>query len=219
MNCNAFERVRTLPASSTAPSTTEMIGLIDSIEPSSAGAADATALLQVLERVERGEQPLTAPTVDDLARDRLDVGAFGGAPRGVQREVADSHRRALRVDDLDRAESVECLGRDLRRLHRRREPRRQVDAHDAVGAVGVKRAERLFERTDRRRRGLGKHRTPSSCCQKASVVSSLRSTYSRSPNRIVSGTTSMPSCSQTSGGRSQALSVTTRTAMVPPRLR
>ena len=55
--------------------------------------------------------------------------------------------------------------------------------------------------------------------QNSSEVSSLRSTYSRSPKRMVRGTTSMPSSSHSSGGRSQALSVTTRTAMAPPRFR
>ena len=66
---------------------------------------------------------------------------------------------ALRgVDDLDRAQPVERLGRDLRGLHRRRQLRREVDADDAVGAVVVQAAERLLERADRRCRGLGQHR-------------------------------------------------------------
>ena len=52
--------------------------------------------------------------------------------------------------------------------------------------------------------------------QNSSVLSSLRSTSSSLPKRMVSGTTSMPSRSIRSSGRSQALSVTTRTPMAPP---
>src|SRR5438105_885963 len=54
--------------------------------------------------------------------------------------------------------------------------------------------------------------------QNASMLSSLRSTYSRSPKRMVSGTTSTPSSAQIASGRSHALSVTMRTGMRPPRL-
>ncbi len=50
-----------------------------------------------------------------------------------------------------------ALGRDLRRLHRRRQPGREVDADDGVGAVVAQAAEGLLERADRRRRRLGEH--------------------------------------------------------------
>jgi hypothetical protein len=62
--------------------------------------------------------PIT--TIDDLVRDGFDVGTRDRASRRVQDEVADPHRSGLRIDDLDRAESVERLRGDLRRLHRGR---------------------------------------------------------------------------------------------------
>ena len=43
----------------------------------------------------------------------------------------------------------------LRRLHGGRELRRQVDADDLVGPVGLQRTERVDERARRRCRGLG----------------------------------------------------------------
>ena len=53
---SAFFRVRALPASSTLPEEMSRIGLIDSSDPTQGlGAADAPALLQVVERVERAE--------------------------------------------------------------------------------------------------------------------------------------------------------------------
>ena len=52
--------------------------------------------------------------------------------------------------------------------------------------------------------------------QNSSLESSTRSTNSSSPKRIVSGTISMPSASARACGRSQALSVTMRTATRPP---
>ena len=54
--------------------------------------------------------------------------------------------------------------------------------------------------------------------QNSSLVSSTRSTYSFEPNRIVSGTISIPSSSARSTGRSHELSVTTRTPTGPPRI-
>ena len=121
-------------------------------------AADAPAPLEVFERVERRVQALTLAPFGDLARDRRDVGALGGAAGGVQRQDADAHRRARGVDDLDRAQTVDRLRRDLRGLHRGRERGRQVDADDAVGARVVQAPEGLFEGADRWRRGLREYR-------------------------------------------------------------
>ena len=160
MNRNALLRVRTLPASSTAPS----IDRDDRLDRQHRaehrpGAADAAALAQVLEGVERGEDVLAlAPRLRPRARSCRGRRRRRARRGRVQHEVADPHRRALRVDDRDRAQPVERLGRDLRRLHRRRQLRGQVDAHDAVGAGVGEAAERLLERTDRRRGGLGQHR-------------------------------------------------------------
>ena len=77
----AFDRVRTLPASSTTPSRTSITGLIDSIAAEQRlGAADPAALLEVLERVERAEELGAVAPVDDLGDDRLQRVAVGGAP-------------------------------------------------------------------------------------------------------------------------------------------
>ena len=80
--CEAFDRVRTLPASSTTPSRTSMTGLIDSIDAEQRlRVADAAALAEVLERVEGREEPGAVAAVDDLGDDRLERVAVGGAPR------------------------------------------------------------------------------------------------------------------------------------------
>ena len=69
------------------------------------------------------------------------------------------------------------------------------------------------------RGGLGEHRRRLELAPERRRCSAPCGRRTRaSPKRIVSGTTSMPSSSQIAGGRSQALSVTMRTAMGPPRV-
>ena len=158
MKRKALLRVRTFPASSTAPSTTEMIGLIESIEPRSARAPPMRPPLRRYSSVSSAARTRWwSRSVLDVRDDRGQVRAVGRASRGAEHEVADAHRRALRVDDRDRAQAVERLGRDLRGLHRRRQLRGEVDADDAVRAGVGELAEGLFERTHRRCGGLGEH--------------------------------------------------------------
>ena len=136
-----------------------MIGLIESIEPSIACAPPMRPPLRRYSSVSSAANTCWRSRAGfDLGHDLVEGGAVARASRRVQREVADAHRRAQRVDDLDRRLAVERFRRDLRRLHRRRQARRQVDADDAVGAVVAQAPERLFERADRRRRGLRQHR-------------------------------------------------------------
>ncbi len=92
---NALDRVRTRPA-----------GLDRAVEHADdrldrqhraqhrLRAADAAALAQVLERVERGEHVLALAAGVDLADDLLERRAGAGAPGRVEDEVADAHRRA-----------------------------------------------------------------------------------------------------------------------------
>ena len=197
-----------------------MIGLIDSIEPSMACAPPMRPPLRRYSSVSSAANTCSRCAARlDLAHDLVERRRrrARGAPRA-------STRLPMPIDALSESmisiggRAVERLGRDLRRLHRRRQPRRQVDADD--------------RRRRRRRSGAGtspRTRRPTaptvsgstddaaSSRQNASTLSSLRSTNSRSPKRIVSGTTSMPSSSQIGSGRSHALSVTMRTGMRPPR--
>ena len=178
-------------------------------------AADATALAQVLERVDGEEDADSDSRADSTAATTSSqVAAVARDARGFEAQHADAHRRALRVDHRDRAHAVERLRGDLRRLHRRRHARRQVDAHDRVGAVVVQsRNVDSNAPTD----GAAVSGSTVECARAAprtpSVVSSTRSTSSSAPNRIVSGTISIPSSSQSAGGRSHALSLTIRTAI------
>ena len=91
---NAFERVRTLPASSTIPSRSSTTGLIDSTVPSSARVAHSATPLQEFERVERGEELGAVAPIDHLLHDRLERVAVGRPPSRGETEVAEAHRRA-----------------------------------------------------------------------------------------------------------------------------
>ena len=155
-----FERVRTLPASATAPSRTSMTGLIESIPPSSACAAPMRPpAAEVLERVERAEEPGPARLVlggpGDLRRRRRP--SLGHA-HGVDALEPEAHRdasasRRPRPDRSPfRAFAATCAG-----LHGGGEAGREVDADDAVGALRGEPPEGGFERAGRRGRGLGEH--------------------------------------------------------------
>ena len=100
---SAFERVRTLPASSTMPSRTSITGLIDSTVPSSARALPTrpprlrnSSVSSVAKSLVRSRRSTTS------CDDRLERVAVGRPPGGGEAEVAEAHRRALRVDHLHR---------------------------------------------------------------------------------------------------------------------
>ena len=85
-------------------------GLIDSIEPSIASAPPMRPPLRRYWSVSSvaGERDPPA-TLFELGEDRVDVGAFLGAPRHEEHEVALRHRNGLRVEDLRRADHFERL--------------------------------------------------------------------------------------------------------------
>jgi hypothetical protein len=86
-----------------------------------ARVADASATFQEFQRVERGEQLRAVAPVDHLVDDRLQGVAVGRPSRRGQAQVAETHRRALGVDDLHRDVAGDGRGRDLRGLHRGRQ--------------------------------------------------------------------------------------------------
>ena len=126
------------------------------------GVADAPALLQVVERVERAEH---AGAGDELARRALDgveVGAGGGRLGAGEGDRAEAERDRAAVDDAH----VEAVGGDgaggqLGALHRGRQRAGDRDDDDAGGAPVGEAAVGLLEAAGRRRgrrRQLGRRR-------------------------------------------------------------
>ena len=160
-------------------------------------------------------------------RQRLVLGGAGDARRGRRRSAASvtalmhwrpsAHRDAERVDDLDRARPLQGLRGDLGGLHRGREAGGEVDADDAVGALGGEPPERLPRRrrpTVPRSRAARPRWRPCARTPRWSARPGRRTPSL--PKRIVSGTISIPSSSARATGRSHELSVTTRTPTGPP---
>ena len=83
---SAFDRVRTLPDSSTTPSRTSTTGLIDSIDAEQRlRVADAPAALEELERVERAEEPRAVAAVDRRSSTISSSGSPSAARRAAVR--------------------------------------------------------------------------------------------------------------------------------------
>ena len=139
-----------LPASSTTPSRTSTTGLIESIDPSRARALPIrpprlrnSSVSSEPNSFVRSRRSVTSATIDSRSAPSW------AAARGDETEAPETHRTGQRVDDLDRAVVGDGLRGDGRGLHRRREARRQVDAHDA-GRAAVGEAPGSAPRTRRR---------------------------------------------------------------------
>ena len=205
-------RVRCLPPSSTLPSRTSMMGLIESTEASSALAPPIRPPFFRFSRVSRAPQTLLRDGhVAGGRRDLVERRAVGGQPGGGDGDHA--------LAEGDRA-GVDHPHRQSRRPRRWRRvgrsassPRAQPDRATTTMPVAPSAAQpavRRLEQPGRRCRGLGQDRRAAQRRQNSSGVRSRRSTNSSSPKRMVSGTISIPSSRAVSSGRSQALSVTMR---------
>ena len=89
------------------------------------GTADAAALLQVLQSVERPVHVDTGGQRAALCLDLVESGPRGGGLRTRTGNDALTHRDAAAVDDADRNVAAHGAGGDLRALHRGRQRRRQ----------------------------------------------------------------------------------------------
>ena len=139
------------------------------------------------------------------------------AAPAVRHEVAEPHRAGERVDHLRPGTSsptaaaatcADCI------VAERRDERLMQTMPVAPRVDEL--AEPRLERAGRRRRGLGQRRRSCAADPRTRRCSARPGRRTpRLPKRIVSGTISMPSASTSSCGRSHALSVTTRTVMLP----
>ena len=213
---SAFLRVRGLPASSTFPVEMSRIGLIDSSEPSERlGAADAAALLQVVEGVEGAEH---VGARGQVLHERDDVVGRRAARRRPRRRAAPGCRgpTVIECESTTRTSSspstalaafwADCIVADrsaLRLMHTTASAPACCCRRNAASNLPGRRGGRLREHRGGRRAWRRSRRR----------CSSVRSSNSSSPKRIDSGTTSTPCFATSSSVRSQLLSVTIRTAM------
>ena len=150
----------TLPDSATTPSRTSITGLIDSMLPSIACAPPIRPPRRRCSSVSSAPKRRVRRAICSARAD--DGGDVGARPRPscaaamhwLPRPI-ETHIESTTVTG---SSPSSAFAADLRRLHGARQPRRQVDAHDAVGAGVAERPETLLEGAGRGRRGLGQHR-------------------------------------------------------------
>ena len=130
---SAFLRVRCLPASSTWPPLMLISGLIDQQRAEQGlGAADAAALLEVVERVERGVDAGAGHQVVDQRHDLVDASCrLRPASAASSTMVPSAGGERAAVDDPHVDLALERPGRVAGRLDGGRQLAGEVDADDA----------------------------------------------------------------------------------------